>query len=310
MRIAYVGNFTQRHCTEVHIAATLRDMGHDVTEIQENGEFDQLLVDMVIGHDLFLFTRTWNSLVTLEDLRQLKELGIKTASYHLDLYVGLKREEGLDHDPFWRTEYVFSPDGDPRSAEVFKRKGINHFYMRPGVYKKECYIHEPSIKNKLDVVFVGGGTQYGHKEWPYRAQLVKFLESTYRERYHKFGWPEKTVRNEQLNMLYADSKVVIGDSVCIGFNHENYWSDRVFETTGRGGFIIHPYIKGLEECFIEGKEIVFYDFGNFNQLREKIDWYLGHDEEREAIRLAGHERTKRDHTYHNRLAAMFEVLNG
>lgn len=37
MRIAYVGNFTQQHCTEVHLAKTLENLGHVVTRLQENG---------------------------------------------------------------------------------------------------------------------------------------------------------------------------------------------------------------------------------------------------------------------------------
>ena len=89
-----------------------------------------------------------------------------------------------------------------------------------------------------------------------------YLKDIYGNRYSKFGWPETFHRNAQLNNLYANSKIAIGDSVCIGFNHERYWSDRVFETIGRGGFIIHPYIKGLEEFFIPDKEIILKQFKN------------------------------------------------
>ena len=310
MKIAYVGNFTQRHCTEVHVAATLEQLGHTVTRIQEKPMQGNTFMETVKGHDLFLFTRTDSSLVTLEHLAEMRKLGIPSASYHLDLYVGLKREDGLDSDPFWRTDFVFSPDGDANSAEVFKRKGINHHWIRPGVYKNECYLAKLPSAPQHDVVFVGGGVQYGHSEWPYRRQLVEFLAATYGDRYEKFGWPEATIRNEALNELYSNTKVVVGDSVCIGFTHEKYWSDRIFETTGRGGFIIHPYIKGLEECFVDGKEVVFYQYGSFSDLKQKIDYYLTHDDEREAIRLAGHERTKRDHTYHNRLTEMLSIVQG
>lgn len=309
MKIAYVGNFTQRHCTEVHLAKTLESLGHEVTRIQEQPLYNgETLIDLVKGHDLFLFTRTWNNLVTLADLEQMRKLGIPSASYHLDLYVGLKREDGLDNDPFWRTDFVFSPDGDPNSAEVFKRKGINHHWMMPGVFKDECYLARNYGTPQNDVIFVGGGVQYGHAEWPYRKQLVEWLAENYGEQYKKFGWPESTVRNEALNELYSNSKIAIGDSVCIGFKHKKYWSDRIFETTGRGGFIIHPFIDGLQDCFIEDREMVFYEFGNFVQLKRKIDHYLGNAEERERIRMAGHERTKRDHTYHNRLTRMIDII--
>ena len=84
----------------------------------------------------------------------------------------------------------------------------------------------------------------------------------------------------------------------------------MYETTGRGGFIIHPYIKGLEDSFELGQEIQTYVYGNFEELRKTIDWYLENDELRERVRMAGHERTKRDHTYTQRLQTIIETVKG
>ncbi len=313
MRIAYIGNFSQTHCTEVHIAATLEDLGHEVLRLQE----DELLADwpsrLKPDTDLLLYTRTWGKTVTLEHLAQLRERKITTASYHLDLYVGLKRMDGLDDDPFWRTDYVFTPDGDPRSQKIFEEKGINHHYIKPGVFRPECYMAEPYVQN-FDVLFVGGGSatgegpQYGHTEWPYRGKLIKFLKDTYGDKFRKFGWPEATIRNDSLNQLYADSKVVVGDSICLDFKHTYYWSDRVYETMGRGGFIIHPYIKGMEEEFHHGKNIVFYEYNDWDDLKKQIDYYLEHDDEREKIRLAGHEYVKSNCTYQERLIQALDII--
>lgn len=319
MKIAYVGNFSQPHCTEVHIASTLESLGHEVVRIQETvSREDDFWTNKVIGSDLFLFTRTWGKMVTLDDLSRLKQHGIPTASYHLDLYVGLKRESGLDSDPFWRTDYVFTPDGSEMAAEVFKRMNINHFYIKPGVFEKECYITPISAQQfRRDVVFVGGGEasdmgqrlQYGHREeWPYRGQLIKFLRDTYGTRFQKFGWPQPTIRNDPLNQLYSSTKVVVGDSLCLNFDHPYYWSDRVYETMGRGGFIIHPYIKGMEEEFTDKENIVFYNYNDWDQLKALIDYYLVHDEERERIRRAGHEFVKKNATYTNRLQQAIGII--
>lgn len=314
MKIAYVGNFTQLHCTEVHLKKTLEILGHEVIAIQENGTTPEELTEMIDRDqwDMFLFTRTWNCLVTLGHLEQLGSLGIPSISYHLDLYVGLQREEGLEYDPFWRTDYVFSPDGSDQAAQVFSEKKINHFYMRPGVYAPECYIAEGSPDN--DVCFVGGGTptgggaEYGHSEWPYRGRLLKFLGETYGERYTKFGYPNEVVRNERLNYVYATHKVAVGDSLCLNYDHPYYWSDRAYETIGRGGFLIHPWVKGMEEEFQDGKQIVYYDYGDFDQLKNLIDYFIEHDEEREKIRRNGHDFVKHHATYTNRLTQMLEIV--
>lgn len=317
MKISYLGNFSQQHCTETHIALTLEKLGHEVVRIQESQS--NTMADIVYpseGSDLFLWTRTTDLLMPymLDILKEFKKLNIPTASYHLDLYIGLQREDGLDTDPFWQTDYVFTPDGDPASQKVFEAKGINHYYMKPGVFEDECYIDTHQFnKPNYSVVFVGGGEatgglEYGHKEWSYRGQLIKFLQDTYDDRFSKFGHPQETIRNEALNELYANTKVVVGDSLCLNFNHPYYWSDRVYETLGRGGFIIHPYIKGMEEEFTDGENIVFYEYNNWTQLKEKIDYYLEHNEEREKIRLAGQEFVKENATYHNRLRQMLSII--
>jgi SAM-dependent methyltransferase len=315
MKIAYVGNFTQQHCTEVHLALTLEKLGHEVTRIQEStGREPRDWVTQVKGHDLFLYTRTWGNMVEMADLELIRQWGIPSASYHLDLYVGLKREDGLDDDPFWRTDYVFTPDGSPEASAVFKAKSINHFYMKPGVFEDECYMAARDGGVKHTVLFVGGGSatgegpQYGHTEWPYRGQLIKFLKDTYRQRFSKFGWPDPTIRNAELNQLYADTNIVVGDSLCLNFTRPYYWSDRVCETLGRGGFMIHPYIKGMEEEFTDGEHLVYYEYNDWDGLKEKIDYYLEHPDERERIRRAGHERVKEVATYTHRLDLMLSII--
>lgn len=324
MTIAYVGNFTQPHCTEVHLAATLEDLGHAVMRLQEDAYTPTELANILdqAKLDLFLYTRTWGKTVTLEHLELLRQRKIPSASYHLDLYIGLSRKwlhEGkpldqvLETDPFWRTDFVFTPDGDPESQEVFERHGVKHHYMKPGVFASECYI--PTLaESKYDVIFVGGGDRvgspngYGHPEWPYRDQLMTWLYDTYGERFKKFGHPQPTIRNDTLNQLYTNTKVVVGDSVCLDFKHTYYWSDRVYETLGRGGFLIHPYIKGLEEEFTDRETIVFYEYNNWGQLKELIDYYLKDDSAREKIRLAGHELVKNNYTYRHRLKQMFVII--
>lgn len=306
MTIAYCGNFTQAHCTEVHLAATLEKLGHRVIQLQEDAlpnEWTQTPCDFM------LWTRTWPDKVTLNDLAQFP----LTVSYHLDLYVGLGRhqlhegrslQEVLQNDPFWRTDYVFTPDGDPESDRVFKECGVNHVYIKPGVFEGDCYIAKnPKTK---DVIFVGSKTY--HPEYPYRPQLISWLRDNYGERFEHWGHDGLgTVRNDPLNQLYGSTKIVVGDSLVLP-NHINYWSDRAYETLGRGGFLVHPYIKGMEEEFEGGKHLIFYKHGDFNELRAIIDYYLAHPKQREGIRKQGHEFVKNHATYTDRLKQMLEVL--
>lgn len=312
LKIAYVGNFRPEHSTENHIKKTLQAMGHQVIPLQE----DELRVERMLAiiqsnkPDLLLYTRTWGFMG--DGMRFLKQVGIPTASYHLDLYVGLQREAGLETDPFWRTDFVFTPDGDARSAKFFKDRNINHYYIKPGVFDQECYIAEIRPEFQHDVVFVGS-YEY-HSEWPYRKQLVDWLSHTYGQRFRRFGNPGadnklcQGIRNHELNSLYASAKIVVGDSLCKNFDHTHYWSDRAYETLGRGGFLIHPFIEGMQEEFVTQRDLVFYEFANFEQLRKEIDFYLKNEDIRLKIQAQGHQTVKDNCTYKQRLTQALNII--
>lgn len=306
MVVLYLGNFLPDYSTETHISKTLKSMGHTVIQVQENFTQPEHLAERLRHEkfDLFLFTRTWGQTLKNDHLSILEKRKIPSASYHLDLYYGLQRDGGLGSDPFWRTDFVFTPDGDPKSAKYFKKHGIKHYYLKPGVYKDECQLF-PVEKTKA-IIFVGSYSY--HPEWPYRQDLINWLKNNFFNEFEHWG-PEGMghIRGEELSRLYSTTKIVIGDSLHLP-GHDYYWSDRVYETLGRGGFLIHPYIKGLEEEFTDKKHLVFYEYGNFDQLKELINYYLAENEEREAIRQAGHEFVKHNATYTQRLTRALKII--
>ena len=236
----------------------------------------------------------------------LKENNITTMTYHLDLWFGLQRQKDLSTYPVYQhIGHFFTVDS--QMADWFnKNTAVKGHYLPAGVYDQECYI-EP-IKPTHDVVFVG--SKKYHPEWQYRTQLIDWLSSTYKESFEHYGSGGiKSLRGSELNILYASSKIVVGDTLCIGFKYPDYWSDRVYETLGRGGFLIHPYVSGMEREFEDKKHLVFYEYGNFEQLKELIDYYMKNDKEREAIRKAGHELVKENYTYKNRWKQILKELD-
>lgn len=302
MTIAFLGNFAVDYSSENHHAKSLEALGHEVIRLQENQPITE-----TPDCDMFVWVHThgWYS-PGVEQLIKKYKGNVPIVSYHLDLWFGLQRQTDLETDPFYKLiDHWFVTDklmADWLNANT-KVKG---YYLPAGVYDQECRMAEGD--KSIDVVFVG--SRGYHPEWPYRPKLIDWLDNNYRVFRHVGGDGKhlRTTRGQDLNRLYANSKVTVGDSLCINFDYPYYWSDRVYETTGRGGFLIMPYIKGLEDNFELGKEIVTYEFNNFDDLKQKIDYYLDHDNEREEIRKAGHERTKRDHTYKQRWSKILEIV--
>jgi hypothetical protein len=314
-RIALLGNFRVSYTSESDYKWTLEKLGHTVFPLQETEATGEKVLETALkcGALFWVKTHGWNTpgMPMREVLAKLKEAGIPSFGYHLDLWLGIEREKDLKDNDYWNLEYFFSVDKE-MADYLTANTQVKGYYLQAGVVEKHCFLGTKKAKHLHDVVFTGS-YEY-HKEHPYRKELIDFLHKTFSARFRRYGHPAVDQPNAYyimgtaLNDLYASTKVVVGDTLCPNFTKPYYFSNRSFEVTGKGGFLIHPYIVGLEDCFELGKEIVTYKYGDFEELKEKIDYYLTHPEEREEIRLAGHRRTKRFHTFTNRLQTMLAVI--
>ena len=306
MKISFLGNFSVHYCSEAHHAKTLEKLGHEVIRLQEPQATNELILATALNSDLFIWIHThgWNTPNMKKVLDECKEAGVPTLTYHLDLWFGLQRQKDIQSDEYWNIEHFFTVDKQMAQWLNNNTKVKGH-YIPAGVLEEECYMAEK--QSDIPVAFVG--SKGYHPEWKYRPYLLQWLKQNYGRSFQHWGGDGLGVkRGVELNQLYADTKIVIGDTLCVGYNYPYYYSDRVFETIGRGGFIIHPYIKGLEEIFEDKKHLVFYEFRNMKQLRDLINYYLEHEEERELIRKQGHEYVKLNHSYTNRWESILKSI--
>lgn len=302
-RIYYIGNFKLDFTTENHVKSSLEYIGHDVTAAQEN----EVNFDVVARlcrqehYDMVLWTRTWalDSVAQHRMMDDLRSFGIPTVAFHLDRYWDLARAGQIATEPWWRCDVVFSADGG--NDERFADAGIRHYWLPPAIHHAEVGRGTPDrVAYPCDVVFVGSWRNY-HTEWPHRHQLMHFLEQTYGDH---FGiWPRGgSIRGRALASLYASAKVVVGDSLFAGDPRgRRYWSDRVPETLGRGGPLIHPEVEGLAEQF---SDLITWRVGEWDSLRKKIDALRADQGRADDYRDWGVAHVAARHTYAHRMEDM------
>lgn len=81
---------------------------------------------------------------------------------------------------------------------------------------------------------------------------------------------------------------------------------RLFETAAVGAFQIVDDRPGIREWFTPGEHVV--TFGDMDDLREKVAYYLAHPDERAAIAAAARQHVLAHHTYDHRLNNVENLL--
>lgn len=310
MKITFVGNFNVSYSSETHHAKTLEAMGHMVYKLQENGVQGDTILDHALRSDLLLVVHThgWKTPgKSLHEALRLLKGRIPIITYHLDLWLGLQREKDLRDDPFYMLLDHFFCTDKLMADWLNKETSVKGHYLPAGVLEDEAISYKSNEKTR-NIIFVG--SKGYHTEWKWRPTLINWLQESYGDKFLHYGNDGlRVVRGLELNALYATSKIAVGDTLCLNFNYPYYFSDRLFESIGRGAFTLFPYIKGLEDNFILGEELVTFQFGDFIDLRNKIDYFLKHDEEREGIRQKGFNRVLKDHTYTSRWKEILRIIN-
>lgn len=290
MKITYLGNFENpfSDSTEKHIASALEQMGHEVVRINENG----FSVSDVVAKqgDLFLFHKGGTS--TGSDLPKLIELLNKITCKKVCWYFDKVYQDRI----LWMEtvipfcDHVFLTD----ETYIRRNKYRNVSVLRQGVGDIHAHLGTFKERYQNDIVFLG--SVYGERD-----KFTSGLEKVYGKRFKIING----IFGEKLNDLCASTKIFVAPH----YPQDNfYWSSRVYQILGAGGFLIHPRFEGLKEEYVMGKELVMYMDGL--DLREKIDYFLEHEWERKDIQLAGHSKTVEKYKYSDRVKTMMEFLYG
>jgi hypothetical protein len=269
--------------------------------------------------DVVFYTRTHNATALgpqwSDVWQQLKQAGVVTCSLHLDRFWDLEREHLITQpnpDALFTTEFVWTADG---GDHPWAKHGINHRWLVPAVDRAEATEPRTHGWEGHDVVFVGSVEAYrGHPAYyDTRRALVDHLQRTYGDRFAHYGYGGRpVVRQQDLTDLYRAAKVVVGDSCFAnsrpdGVTNRDYWSDRIPETLGRGGFLLHPWVPGLRAAYA-GAPLALYIPGDWDDLDAQIGAFLASPGARAGVVERCRETILREHTWTVRMREVLDEM--
>ena len=81
---------------------------------------------------------------------------------------------------------------------------------------------------------------------------------------------------------------------------------RVWDIMAVGGFCLTNYQPELEEYFEIGKDLEVYH--DLQELEEKIDYYLKHEDERLLIAINGYRKVRKEHNLKERMQRVLDII--
>lgn len=305
--VTLIGNTRNRYCSEADWAHTFRQAGWNVLLLEERVATREALVQAGLQSDLLFFVLSRNR-IEPEWVWELRDI-CPTVSWHADLYHGLERDGAWRQSAKWHCDLVLTADGN-HNVE-WAAMGVNHRWFLPGV--RDTWVKTLGAKRRnfmCDVAFVGNNGSNYHKEWPYRQEMFNAVQSICRRRKWKFLNPGGLQRpipfSGALNNFYVSASVTVGDSLAFYREKNLYWSNRVYEATGRRGLLIMPRIDALDEQY-EGL-LPCYEWGDWEHLEHVIETFLDDKEKRLQTVQNCYAVTRRDHTYSSRFQELLTVL--
>ena len=197
-----------------------------------------------------------------------------------------------------------------------------HFFI--GGYDKEQFfpVHDEDISQKdidtfsCDISFTG--SSYGDLgEGNYRAGVLSQLDDFNLKIWGDKGWYNRGKKSSVLSKAYQGDRLSYENlrklySICkININMPSpmiltTFQPRVFDIAATKGFQIVDYRSEIDNFFSKDELVTFKDT---NDLKDKISYYLKHEDEREIINENLYKKVVNEFTWENQIKVLMEQIN-
>lgn len=123
--------------------------------------------------------------------------------------------------------------------------------------------------------------------------------------------PEGVRRFPEIPALKGAPKVFYSSKINLNITLRSIASGvpaRVFDIMSVGGFVLSNWQEEIPELFVEGKEIA--TFKSPEELIDKADYYLRHENERVRIAVNGYRKVKEHYTWEHQLEKIISIIQG
>lgn len=164
----------------------------------------------------------------------------------------------------------------PTYQKEIEKLGIPTIFA-PQFTNPEKFFYEYDKEKAYDILFVG---RAGYE----RISALWAMQEGFEVALFGDGWQDKApkeyfkgnfIKNEELHKYYSSAKIVLNDTR-EDMKKAGFISNRVFDVTASGGFLISDYMPEIEQFY--GDSIPM--FQTRAELRKLLDYYLKHPDER------------------------------
>ena len=183
-------------------------------------------------------------------------------------------------------------------TEKLKKAGYKAYYV-PQFTDTAKFYREYKEELKSDVLFIGTYRDYGAAEIVIKNNLPITIYGP--------SWGNRAkaeyIDNEDLHKYYSSAKIVLNDHRPDMKMH-GFINNRTFDVTATGSMLISDYMPEIEKIY--GDSIPMYKTDE--ELVELIQYYLSHEEEREAKAKKAQEITLNNFTEKNISEAFYNII--
>ena len=194
----------------------------------------------------------------------------------------------------------------PEAQEKARNDGLRNFALTQWAASDAALAPPlPASQCRYRVSFIGSA--YGNR----RRRIEDLRRRGIEVDCFGYGWPNGPVPSAEIPRIMRESVVSLnfGDSGTHLRGLRPYRSRqikaRVFEVPGAGGFLLTEGAEHLTDYYRAGEEIETFD--SCEEMAERLRYYLDRPDARDRIARAGHERTRREHSYSRRFVALLEA---